>query len=155
MAASVRAHAACSSRSSAVVIAGSSGRRAARIGTPRRKKAIGCGGRSRRKKGPCASAAATAGGDELLELTLENVETVLDEVRPYLMADGGNVSVIEIDGLVVRLRLEGACGSCPSSTTTMRMGIEVRRSWDTLQPTGSLTAGHPIGQRIAYERVYA
>ena len=61
---------------------------------------------------------------------------MLDEVRPYLMADGGNVSVIEIDGLVVRLRLEGACGSCPSSTTTMRMGIEVRRRWDILQPHG-------------------
>lgn len=43
------------------------------------------------------------------------------------MADGGNVSVIEIDGLVVRLMLEGACGSCPSSTTTMRMGIQVRK----------------------------
>ena len=49
------------------------------------------------------------------------------QVRPYLMADGGNVSVLEIDGLVVRLKLEGACGSCPSSTTTMKMGIEVRK----------------------------
>jgi len=59
-----------------------------------------------------------------LELTEENVETVLDEVRPYLMADGGNVELVEIDGLSVRLRLQGACGSCPSSMTTMRMGIQ-------------------------------
>lgn len=41
-----------------------------------------------------------------LELTEENVEKVLDEVRPYLMADGGNVELIEIDGLTVRLRLQ-------------------------------------------------
>jgi len=59
-----------------------------------------------------------------LELTEENVETVLDEVRPYLMADGGNVELVEIDGLTVRLKLMGACGSCPSSMTTMRMGIQ-------------------------------
>ncbi|KAL6757425.1 iron-sulfur cluster assembly protein, partial [Haematococcus lacustris] len=60
------------------------------------------------------------------ELTEENVEKVLDEVRPYLMADGGNVEFVEIDGLVVRLKLNGACGSCPSSLTTMTMGIKRR-----------------------------
>lgn len=63
---------------------------------------------------------------EKLELTADNVEKVLDEVRPYLIADGGDVELVEIDGLVVRLKLNGACGSCPSSTTTMRMGIEKR-----------------------------
>ncbi|NJK36710.1 MAG: NifU family protein [Oscillatoriales cyanobacterium RM2_1_1] len=61
-----------------------------------------------------------------LALTPENVETVLDELRPYLMADGGNVEVVELDGPVVRLRLQGACGSCPSSTMTLKMGIERR-----------------------------
>ncbi|XP_021732349.1 nifU-like protein 2, chloroplastic [Chenopodium quinoa] len=61
-----------------------------------------------------------------LPLTEENVESVLDEVRPYLMADGGNVAVHEIDGNVVRLKLQGACGSCPSSVTTMKLGIERR-----------------------------
>ncbi|GIL88533.1 hypothetical protein Vretifemale_16491 [Volvox reticuliferus] len=63
---------------------------------------------------------------EMMELTPENVELVLDEVRPYLMADGGNVEFIEIDGLVVKLKLQGACGSCPSSMTTMTMGIKRR-----------------------------
>ncbi len=48
------------------------------------------------------------------------------QVRPYLMADGGNVEFIEIDGLVVKLKLQGACGSCPSSMTTMTMGIKRR-----------------------------
>lgn len=63
---------------------------------------------------------------EILALTSDNVETVLDDLRPYLMADGGNVELVEIDGPVVRLRLQGACGSCPSSTMTLRMGIERR-----------------------------
>jgi Fe-S cluster biogenesis protein NfuA len=61
-----------------------------------------------------------------LALTPENVETVLDELRPYLMADGGNVEIVELDGPIVRLRLQGACGSCPSSTMTLKMGIERR-----------------------------
>ncbi len=59
-----------------------------------------------------------------LTLTRENVENVLDELRPYLMSDGGNVELVDIEGPVVRLRLQGACGSCPSSAMTLRMGIE-------------------------------
>ncbi|MBD2481673.1 NifU family protein [Planktothrix sp. FACHB-1365] len=61
-----------------------------------------------------------------LALTEDNVETVLDELRPYLMADGGNVEIVDIDGPIVQLRLQGACGSCPSSTMTLKMGIERR-----------------------------
>jgi Fe-S cluster biogenesis protein NfuA len=57
-------------------------------------------------------------------LTIDNVERVLDELRPYLMADGGNVEIVEIDGPIVKVRLQGACGSCPSSTMTLKMGIE-------------------------------
>ena len=45
-----------------------------------------------------------------LALTTDNVETVLDELRPYLMADGGNVELAEIEGPIVKLRLQGACG---------------------------------------------
>ncbi|HEY9658345.1 MAG TPA: NifU family protein [Allocoleopsis sp.] len=59
-----------------------------------------------------------------MELTVDNVEQVLDELRPYLMSDGGNVELVELDGPIVRLRLQGACGSCPSSAMTLRMGIE-------------------------------
>lgn len=50
----------------------------------------------------------------------------MDEIRPYLIADGGNVVLHEIDGNVVKLKLQGACGSCPSSVTTMKLGIERR-----------------------------
>jgi Fe-S cluster biogenesis protein NfuA len=63
---------------------------------------------------------------EALALTTDNVETILDEMRPYLISDGGNVELVEIDGPVVKLRLQGACGSCPSSTMTLRMGLERR-----------------------------
>ncbi|MQL90210.1 hypothetical protein Taro_022800 [Colocasia esculenta] len=71
-------------------------------------------------------AVTTPGPIVELPLTAENVESVLDEVRPYLMADGGNVALHEIDGNVVRLKLQGACGSCPSAVMTMKMGIERR-----------------------------
>jgi Fe-S cluster biogenesis protein NfuA len=63
---------------------------------------------------------------EALALNRDNVENVLDEMRPYLISDGGNVELVEIDGPIVKLRLQGACGSCPSSTMTLRMGIERR-----------------------------
>ena len=59
-----------------------------------------------------------------MALTHENVEKVLDELRPFLMADGGNVEVVELVGPIVKVRLQGACGSCPSSTMTLKMGIE-------------------------------
>ena len=62
--------------------------------------------------------------NEQLEYNLKNVESVLDELRPFLLADGGDVEVVEIDGPIVKVRLQGACGSCPSSTMTLKMGIE-------------------------------
>ncbi|KAL6228231.1 hypothetical protein ACLB2K_002185 [Fragaria x ananassa] len=58
------------------------------------------------------------------DLTVPNVDMVLEDVRPYLIADGGNVDVVSVEDGVVSLKLQGACGSCPSSTTTMKMGIE-------------------------------
>lgn len=64
--------------------------------------------------------------DAPLKFTRESVDKVLEEVRPYLIADGGNVSVQSVDEATgnVYLKLEGACGSCASSTVTMKMGIE-------------------------------
>lgn len=61
---------------------------------------------------------------EQFELNAENVDKVLDDVRPYLIADGGNIDVVSVDDGIVSLKLQGACGSCPSSTTTMKMGVE-------------------------------
>ena len=53
-----------------------------------------------------------------LDLTAENVDSILNEVRPFLIADGGNVAVVEVDPKErsIKLALQGACGSCPSST---------------------------------------
>ncbi len=56
---------------------------------------------------------------------LQQVEKALDTIRPYLEADGGNVSVEEITAdNIVRLKLLGACGSCPMSIMTLKAGIE-------------------------------
>ncbi len=73
---------------------------------------------------PATEPVASTEASDPRALTLENVERALDELRPYLMADGGNVEVVEIDGPIVKVRLQGACGSCPSSTMTLKMGIE-------------------------------
>lgn len=75
------------------------------------------------------------GDEELPPLTPYLVDKALDEVRPYLIADGGNVEVVAVQDGVVMLRLQGACGTCPSSTATMKMGIE--RSLRVRPPTPS------------------
>jgi Fe-S cluster biogenesis protein NfuA len=55
----------------------------------------------------------------------EQVLKILETIRPSLQADGGDVELVEItDDGVVRVRLQGACGSCPMSTMTLKMGIE-------------------------------
>ena len=54
----------------------------------------------------------------------EDVEEVLESVRPMLIQDGGNVELVDIDDGVVKLRLVGSCTSCSSSTMTLKMGIE-------------------------------
>ncbi|HBV95965.1 MAG: nitrogen fixation protein NifU [Peptococcaceae bacterium BICA1-7] len=55
----------------------------------------------------------------------EKVEAVLDKVRPALVRDGGNVELVDVtpDG-TVKVKLVGACGSCPMSTYTLKMAIE-------------------------------
>ncbi len=54
-----------------------------------------------------------------------SVEQALDSIRPYLIADGGSVRLVNItDDMVVELELLGACGSCPMSSMTLRAGIE-------------------------------
>jgi len=55
----------------------------------------------------------------------DQVQQVLDMVRPALQADGGDVELVDVteDG-IVSVRLTGACGSCPMSTMTLKMGIE-------------------------------
>ncbi|MFZ3590652.1 NifU family protein [Bacillus sp. DJP31] len=54
----------------------------------------------------------------------EQVLEVLDKLRPFLLRDGGDVELVDIEDGIVKLRLLGACGSCPSSTITLKAGIE-------------------------------
>jgi len=54
-----------------------------------------------------------------------NIEKALEEVRPFLKLDGGNISLVEvIDGKHVKVRLEGTCTSCSLSVSTMKAGVE-------------------------------
>ena len=87
-----------------------------------------------------------------LDLTWENVDMVLDEMRPYLIQDGGNVKIDEIDGPVVRLQLEGACGTCPSSTQTMKMGLE-RGLRERIPEIQEVIQAMPEGPPLSMEEV--
>jgi len=54
----------------------------------------------------------------------DRVEKALDKIRPALRADGGDVELIEVKDDVVKVKLTGACGGCPMSQITLKMGIE-------------------------------
>lgn len=54
----------------------------------------------------------------------QQVQEVLDKLRPFLLRDGGDCELVDIEDGIVKLRLLGACGSCPSSTITLKAGIE-------------------------------
>lgn len=65
------------------------------------------------------------------EELIQRIERALDNIRPYLIADGGNVRVIELSReMVVRLEFVGNCGNCPMSSMTFKAGVEeaVRKS---------------------------
>jgi len=55
----------------------------------------------------------------------ERIEKALDKIRPSLRADGGDVELVEVgENGIVKVRLKGACGGCPMSQLTLKMGIE-------------------------------
>ncbi len=54
----------------------------------------------------------------------EKVEAALEKIRPALQADGGGVELIDVKDGVATVKLTGACGSCPMSTMTLKMGVE-------------------------------
>jgi len=67
----------------------------------------------------------TASTNTTSTIDLVKVQEVIDTLRPFLQQDGGDCELVDVteDG-VVKLRLHGACGTCPSSTYTLKMGIE-------------------------------
>ena len=54
----------------------------------------------------------------------EDIKLALDEIRPVLQADGGDVEFVSLEGDVVKVKLTGACGGCPMATMTLKNGIE-------------------------------
>ncbi len=54
----------------------------------------------------------------------DRVEEVLAKIRPSLQADGGDIQLVDVTDGVVKVKLTGACGTCPMSQMTLKMGVE-------------------------------
>ena len=62
---------------------------------------------------------------QYMETTLEKkVKTALDEIRPQIQADGGDIDLVAVDKGIVKVRLKGACAGCPMSALTLKQGVE-------------------------------
>jgi len=57
-------------------------------------------------------------------VTKERIEAVLERVRPFLQADGGDIELIDVEGNAATVRLSGMCAHCPSAHMTLYLGIE-------------------------------
>jgi len=55
---------------------------------------------------------------------MEKVQKALDEIRPNIQADGGDIELIAVEKGVVKVRLQGHCAGCPMSAMTLKQGIE-------------------------------
>jgi Fe-S cluster biogenesis protein NfuA len=81
-------------------------------------------------EGCCGSSEAPVEGDVSAAVPVDGlharVGAVIDEIRPYLQADGGDIELVSIDANVVYVRLVGACHGCPRAMMTLRMGVERR-----------------------------
>lgn len=81
------------------------------------------------------------------ELIEKRVKNILEQVRPYLQQDGGDVNFVELtDDMVVLVELTGACGSCPYSTMTLKNGIEsvMRKSIPEIKAVEQVRDGFPL-----------
>jgi Fe-S cluster biogenesis protein NfuA len=58
------------------------------------------------------------------EFMKERVAEVIEQIRPMLQRDGGDIQLLDVVDGVVKVKLTGACGSCPMSTMTLKMGVE-------------------------------
>jgi len=57
-------------------------------------------------------------------LMKERVRAAIEKVRPFLQRDGGDIELIDVEDGIVKVKLQGACGSCPMSMMTLKMGVE-------------------------------
>lgn len=56
----------------------------------------------------------------------QKVVSVIDEIRPFIQADGGDIEFVNLDGNTVNVKLKGACAGCPGAQMTLKMGVEQR-----------------------------
>jgi len=73
----------------------------------------------------------------------EKVEAVINEIRPLLQADGGDIELVDVEGGVVKVRLRGACAGCPGAQMTLRTAVERRLKEkvpevERVEPVGSV-----------------
>ena len=84
----------------------------------------------------------------MAKITPEAVEEVLEEIRPALRADGGNVELLEVsEEGIVKLEMVGACAGCPMATLTLKAGIE-RVLFERIPDIAGVEAfsgGEPVG----------
>jgi Fe-S cluster biogenesis protein NfuA len=78
---------------------------------------------------------------------LDRIEYALNQIRPYLEADGGNVKILELtDDMVLKLEFLGACGSCTMSAMTLKAGVEqaVKREVPEIRAVEALNLTLPV-----------
>jgi Fe-S cluster biogenesis protein NfuA len=69
-----------------------------------------------------------------MEEIIKKIEQSINEVRPYLQADGGDISLVEVTpDFIVKVKLLGACGCCPHSIQTLKLGVEDKLKRDVPQ----------------------
>ncbi|HTI39650.1 MAG TPA: NifU family protein [Vicinamibacterales bacterium] len=73
-------------------------------------------------------------------VTKERVEAVLGRVRPFLLADGGDIELVDVEGASATVRLSGACAGCPTAHITLHLGIEAALR-DAMPDFGTLRVG--------------
>ncbi|HUT25582.1 MAG TPA: NifU family protein [Sumerlaeia bacterium] len=56
----------------------------------------------------------------------EQVQSVIDEIRPMLQSHGGDIELVKVENKTVFVRLQGACAGCPGALMTMKQGVEIR-----------------------------
>ena len=59
------------------------------------------------------------------ETVLNNIENALEEIRPFLKNDGGDISLISVDNDIVKVKFEGACSTCTVNQMTLKSGVEM------------------------------
>lgn len=81
----------------------------------------------------------------------KRVQKAIDQIRPELQADGGDVELVGIEGSTVKVRLTGACGGCPMATMTLKQGVEsiIKK---LVPEITSVEAAQPVGHDHSADR---